>query len=60
MKKNWETVPARDRAERAKRFMITGFAFSHGGEVLEAYGNGLFQTTEPLPHPLRSLDLDLR
>ena len=30
MKKNWETVPARDRAERAKRFMITGFAFAHG------------------------------
>lgn len=51
MKKNWETVPARHRAERAKRFMITGFAFSHGGEVLEAYGNGLFQSTEPLPHP---------
>ena len=51
MRKNWETVSAGDRSERAKRFMITGFAFSHGGEVLEAYGNGLFRLTEPLPHP---------
>ena len=51
MKKKWETVPAGDRTERAKRFMITGFVFSHGGEVLEAYGNGLFRTTEPIPHP---------
>ena len=53
MEKNWETVPAEDRRERAKRFMITGFAFAHGGEVLEAYGNGLFQSTEPLSHPHR-------
>ena len=51
MNTNWETVPAADRRERAKRFMITGFAFAHGGEVLEAYGNGLFQSTESLPHP---------
>lgn len=51
MSKKWETVPAGDRAERAKRFMITGFAFGHGGEVLEAYGNGLFRSNEPLPHP---------
>ena len=51
MKKNWETVLAGERAERAKRFMITGFAFAHGGEVLEAYGNGIFRSTEPLPPP---------
>ena len=31
--------------------MIAGFAFGHEGEVLEAYGNGLFRSTEPLPHP---------
>ena len=51
MSKKWETVSAGDRTERAKRFMITGFAFGHGGEVLEAYGNGLFRSNEPLPHP---------
>ena len=31
--------------------MIAGFAFAHGGEVLAAHGDGLVQTTEPLPHP---------
>lgn len=48
MKQNGETVPARDRAEGATKFMITGFSLAHGGAVLEAYGNGLFRSTEPL------------